>query len=286
MADLESQRAADALLDWWALSGVDVAEARALLKAAASAAPAQTSVRAEAPHETVKRETVSREIPKRAAAKGRGPTAPRQGVAEARAAAASAKTLAELKAAIESFEGCDLKKTARNTVFSDGVESAEIMLVGEAPGRDEDEQGKPFVGRSGQLLDRMFEAIGYSRKTNLFISNVVFWRPPGNREPTPGEVAACMPFIERAIELKAPKIVIFIGGVSAKAMLATDQGVMRMRGRKTLYKPSAGPPVNAMVMLHPAYLLRRPQEKRLAWQDLLLLEDWAAELGATPGQRL
>jgi DNA polymerase len=276
VAELDSQRAAEALIEWWALSGVDVTEARALMRTpgpqaarTAEAPPSAPAPRAPAPKPAA-----------------RSAAAPRQGVTEALAAAGAARSLAELKSAIESFEGCDLKKTARNTVFSDGVESAEIMLVGEAPGRDEDEQGKPFVGRSGQLLDRMFESIGYSRQSNLFISNVIFWRPPGNREPTPGEIGPCMPFIERAIALKAPKIVVFIGGVSAKAMLATDQGVMRLRGRRLTYKPSIGPSVNAMVMLHPAYLLRRPQEKRLAWQDLLMLEDWAKELGVTGGQRL
>jgi DNA polymerase len=265
-------RAAEALIEWWALSGIDVTAAREALKTAALSAPKAP------PLERTPRQT-------RALA-AKAPAAPRAGVSEARAAAAASSTLAQLKAAIEAFDGCDLKKTARNTVFADGVESAEIMLVGEAPGRDEDEQGKPFVGRSGQLLDRMFAAIGYSRKTNLFISNVIFWRPPGNREPTPGELGPCLPLIERAIALKAPKLLVFIGGVAAKAMLGGDAGVMRLRGRKLLYKPSEGPPVNAMVMLHPAYLLRRPQDKRLAWADLLLLEEWAAELGVKGGPRL
>ena len=160
------------------------------------------------------------------------------------------------------------------------------MLIGEAPGRDEDLEGKPFVGRAGQLLDKMFAPIGLARQDNLFITNVVFWRPPGNREPTPAELAQCQPFIERAIALKAPKILVFVGGTAAKAMMATNLGVMRMRGRKLQYKPQVGPPVNAMVILHPAYLLRRPQEKRLAWGDLLMLEAWADELGVARGQGL
>jgi DNA polymerase len=262
-------RAAEALLDWWALAGVDVADARAALRLApARAAPARSPPPAPAPR-----------APPR-----RGPTRP--GAAEARAAAAACPDLAALGAAIAAFDGCDLKKTARNTVFCDGVESADIMLVGEAPGREEDEQGKPFVGRSGKLLDAMFGAIGLSRSRNLFISNVIFWRPPGNREPTPAEVAQCLPFIERAIALKAPKILVFIGGVAAKTMLGGDTGVMKLRGRRLRYAPSEGPAVNAMVMLHPAYLLRRPQEKRLAWNDLLLLEEWADELGLARGPRL
>ena len=267
----DPQASANSLLDWYALAGVDVGQARAGLKGAPRAAPA-VEQRAEAVRPTARTPAKS--------------AAPRAGVAEARAAAAAAKTLTELKAAIESFDGCELKRTARNTVFADGVESAEVMLVGEAPGRDEDEQGKPFVGRAGQLLDKMFAAIGYNRQTNLFITNVIFWRPPGNREPTPGELAPCMPFIERAIELKAPKLLVFVGGVAAKTMLATDQGVMRLRGQKKIYKPSQGPDVNAMVMLHPAYLLRRPQDKRLAWNDLLAFEQWADELGVKGGPRL
>jgi DNA polymerase len=271
VADVDSQRAAEALIEWWAQSGVDVGEARDLLKLVqrrpAARAPTPAPVRTPAARPAAR-------------------PSPRTGAAEARAAAAGAQTLADLRAAIAAYDGCDLKKTARNTVFSDGVESAEIMLVGEAPGRDEDEQGKPFVGRAGQLLDKMFAPIGLSRQANLFITNVIFWRPPGNRDPTPAELGQCQPFIERAIELKAPKLLVFIGGVAAKAMLATDSGVMRLRGRRLLYKPQVGPAVNAMVMLHPAYLLRRPQEKRLAWSDLLMLEAWADELGAARGQRL
>jgi DNA polymerase len=212
--------------------------------------------------------------------------APSNTVEDARAAAASAQTLSELRAALEAFDGCTLKKTARNTVFSDGVENAEIMLVGEAPGKEEDEQGKPFVGRSGQWLARMFASIGFSRQTNLFISNVIFWRPPGNRPPTQGELAACLPFIRRAIELKAPKLLVFVGGVAGQTMLARDAGVMKLRNKRLTYSTPNGVNVNAMVMLHPAYLLRRPQEKRLAWADLLMLEAWAEELGVSRGERI
>jgi DNA polymerase len=269
MLDADPRSAAQALLDWWALSGVDVAEARSLLRAAPTAPPVRP---ASAPI-------------KRATPGVAPPAALPAGVEDARAAAAKASSLAELRAALDAFDGCPLRKTAHSTVFSDGVEDAEVMLVGEAPGRDEDEIGKPFVGRSGQLLDRMFGAIGLSRKTNLFISNVIFWRPPGNRPPTQGEIAACLPFIRRAIELKNPKLLIFIGGMAAQTLLAKEAGVMRLRNKRLSYDSPNGTKFNASVMLHPAYLLRRPQEKRLAWADLLHAETWADELGIARSPR-
>lgn len=267
MIEADPRKSAQALLEWWSLAGVEVGEARALLRAVQSA-PAAAAIKA-AP---LKRAPAAAPPPGHAA------------VEEARAAAGKANTLAELRAAIEAFEGCALKKTARTTVFSDGVEDAEVMLVGEAPGREEDEAGKPFVGPAGQLLDRMFQAIGLSRKTNLFIANVIFWRPPGNRPPTQGETAACLPFIRRAIELKRPKVLVCIGGFPAQALLAKDAGVMKLRSRRFTYEQAGGIP--AQVMLHPAYLMRRPQEKRLAWNDLLLLEAWLEELGVKRGGRL
>ncbi|MES1156887.1 MAG: uracil-DNA glycosylase [Alphaproteobacteria bacterium] len=199
---------------------------------------------------------------------------------DARTLAASAKTIAELRVAVESFNGCGLKTTARTTVFSDGLDDARVLLIGEAPGKEEDEQGKPFVGRSGQLLDCMLAAIGLDRRKNLLISNTIFWRPPGNRPPTQGEIAACLPFCQRLIELKRPDLLILAGGTAAQTVLKREEGVMRMRGRRLVYKNEGSPlPVNTMVMLHPAYLLRRPQDKRLAWGDLLLLESWLNELG-------
>lgn len=165
-------------------------------------------------------------------------------------------------------------------MFSDGVEGAPVMVVGEAPGREEDAAGKPFVGRSGQLLDRMLASIGLSREANVFISNVIFWRPPGNRPPTQGEVAACVPFIERAVALARPKLLILSGGFAAQTLLKRDDGVMRLRGKRlTCALPTLTEPLHAMVMLHPAYLLRRPQDKRLAWMDLLAFATWADELG-------
>jgi DNA polymerase len=200
--------------------------------------------------------------------------------------AAAAKTIAELRAAVEKFDGCALKRTARNTVFSDGVDDAQVLLVGEAPDKDEDEQGKPLVGRPGQLLDRMLAQIGLDRRSNILISNTIYWRPPGNRDPTQGEIAACLPFVERLIELSRPKLLILTGKAAAQTVLKRDEPVSRMRGRKLNYtREGLEAPVNALVMLHPAYLLRQPQQKRQAWVDLLLAETWLDELGVARGAR-
>lgn len=188
-------------------------------------------------------------------------------VQDARALAAGCGTLEALKVAVESFEGCGLKKTAKNTVFSDGSPDARLMLIGEAPGRDEDLQGVPFVGRSGQLLDKILAAIGHDR-TNSYITNVIPWRPPGNRSPTPLETAICRPFIERQIELIDPDVMVFLGGVAAKELLETTEGVMRLRGKWRVYPPQGGK-WRAMATLHPAYLLRQPAQKRLVWRDFL-----------------
>jgi DNA polymerase len=194
--------------------------------------------------------------------------------------AGRAKTVSDLRAAVESFDGCALKATARTTVFSDGVEDAPVLLIGEAPGKDEDEKGKPFVGRSGQLLDRMLAFAGLSRQSNVLISNTIYWRPPGNRDPTPGEIVACLPFVERLIAITRPKLLILAGKSAAHTVLKREDGVLKLRGRRLLYQhESLDQPINAMVMLHPAYLLRQPQQKQLAWGDLLLAEAWADELG-------
>lgn len=191
--------------------------------------------------------------------------------------AEQAQTLDELKAAVESFDGCALKKTAMHTVFADGNPRAEIMLIGEAPGADEDRQGLPFVGLSGQLLNRMFAAIGYDR-TRLYISNIIPWRPPGNRQPTTEETTLCLPFVERHIALVQPKIIVFVGGVAAKTLLQSKEGITRLRGKWLTYTNSyLKGPVKAYAIYHPAYLLRSPGQKRYAWMDLLKLK---LELGA------
>ncbi|HTQ14626.1 MAG TPA: uracil-DNA glycosylase [Rhizomicrobium sp.] len=185
--------------------------------------------------------------------------------------AARCNSLAELRVAMEAFEGCALKKTAASTVFADGTPSHRIMFIGEAPGQEEDRQGKPFVGRAGQLLDRMLAAIGLDRKTNAYITNVINWRPPGNREPSPEEAATCLPFLRRHIELARPQILILLGAVSARHVLGRPDGIMRLRGKWLEYH-AAGKLIPVMPTLHPAYLLRRPADKKLAWQDLQAIE--------------
>ena len=185
--------------------------------------------------------------------------------------AKNASTLDELAAALDSFEGCGLKKTAKSTVFSDGVSSARVMLVGEAPGQEEDRTGKPFVGRSGQLLDAMMETIGLSRASNLYIANVIPWRPPGNRAPSPDELEICKPFILRQIELASPEIIVLVGGTSAKTLLNTETGITRLRGKwQTL--EIGGRNIPALAFFHPAYVLRRPETKVDVWADLCALK--------------
>jgi uracil-DNA glycosylase family 4 len=185
----------------------------------------------------------------------------------------SARTLDDLKNELQAFDGCALKRTAKNLVFCDGHPDAGIMLVGEAPGEDEDRQGKPFVGVSGQLLDRMMGYVGLMRDSNVYISNILPWRPPGNRSPTDTEMAVCLPFIERHIALKEPKYLVLLGGVAMKSLLKTRDGITKMRGRVqdyTYVHPEKGEvTIPCYPMLHPAYLLRQPAQKRLAWNDWL-----------------
>ena len=189
----------------------------------------------------------------------------------------SAESLEALLKMVESFEGCDLKKMASNTVFADGNPEARVMLIGEAPGADEDRQGKPFVGVSGQLLDRMLASIGLDRE-RVYISNIIPWRPPGNRTPTVEEAALFLPMIKRHIELIAPKIIVTLGGSSTKALLGTSEGILKLRGHWREYSVG-GKAVPFMAMLHPAYLLRTPVQKGLAWQDLRALHRKMESLG-------
>ncbi|WP_179295756.1 MULTISPECIES: uracil-DNA glycosylase [unclassified Mesorhizobium] len=186
----------------------------------------------------------------------------------ARQLATTATTLEELRQHMAAFDGCNLKATAKNLVFADGNPDAEVMLVGEAPGRDEDIEGLPFVGRSGRLLDRMLAAIGLDR-TSVYIANVIPWRPPGNRTPTPHETEICRPFIERQIELVNPKVLVNLGGPSAKTLLNTSEGILRLRGNWRVHTTASGIAIPAMPTLHPAYLLRTPAHKKLAWRDFL-----------------
>lgn len=192
-------------------------------------------------------------------------------VDDAREMARTAPTLETLHAALKAFDACPLKATARQTCVGEGPLGAALMFVGEAPGRDEDAAGRPFVGRSGQLLEKMIAAIGLSRG-DVYISNVIPWRPPANRTPTPIETATCEVFIRREIALVAPKILVPLGGPAAKLLLRTSEGIVRQRGRWTRYE-DAGVDLDALAMFHPAYLLRTPGEKRRAWQDLLALRE-------------
>lgn len=234
-------------------------------------------------------------VPRPAAAPRAEPAAPRQPARElpaasrARALADAAQTLPELAEAIQGFDGLVIRETATQLVFADGVPGAAVMVVGEAPGADEDAQGKPFVGRSGQLLDRMLGSIGLSRAPGagqmpFYITNIVTWRPPGNRNPTDEEVALSLPFLWRHVALARPRLMLLAGGVSAKALTGRAEGILRLRGRWfDLPIPGLEAPVPALATLHPAYLLRSPGAKRDAWADLLSLRDRIETAGIRSG---
>jgi uracil-DNA glycosylase family 4 len=204
--------------------------------------------------------------------------APELAIQSAREAARTAPSLAALRTLLENFDGCALKSTATRLVFADGNPQARIMFVGEAPGRDEDIEGLPFVGRSGKLLDRMMAAIGLDR-TKVYIANVIPWRPPGNRTPTPQETQICLPFIQRQIELVDPDVLVTLGNPSTQTLLGTRDGIMKTRGRWVSYDTGSRK-IRALATFHPAYLLRSPSYKRLTWQDLRSI---AKELEQAPG---
>lgn len=203
---------------------------------------------------------------------------PKAGMKEAEAIALACQTLEELEQAVRSFEGCALKRTATHTVFAQGVANAPIMVIGEAPGADEDRAGIPFCGVSGQLLDKMLAAIGVSRNSNALITNMLYWRPPGNRKPSTEEVALCLPFVRRHIQLLKPKLVILSGGTSASAMLNSPMGITRLRGKLHQMEVEPGVSVPTYALYHPSYLLRQPAHKRYAWQDLLAIKKNLFEL--------
>lgn len=251
------------LLDWYAQAGVDIAlDDTPHDRLAEAAAEAEALLAARAP---AGRSPSPGDSPAPLA-----PPSPEEAARSARQRAASAQTLDALRALMETFDGCALKHSASRLVFADGAPGARVMLVGEAPGRDEDEQGRPFVGRSGKLLDRMLAAIGLDR-TLVYIANIIPWRPPGNRTPTPQEIAICLPFITRQIELAAPDVVVCLGGPSAQTLLGQKDGILRLRGR--WFEISIGErTIPALATLHPAYLLRQPAQKRMAWRDLRALK--------------
>jgi uracil-DNA glycosylase len=266
--------AALSLLRWYAQMGVDVALSEEPVDRLAPASPLPASSLAISTAGALEAEVNGEEAPlveRRAARVEIAPapalltTNPDAVVLAARQEAASAPSLDALRAILEGFEGCALRSTATRLVFGDGSPSARVMLVGEAPGREEDLEGRPFVGRSGQLLDRMLAAIGLDRG-GAYIANLVPWRPPGNRTPTPQEAAVCKPFLERQIELVDPEILVCLGAPSAQALLGAKDGILKLRGRWMTYE-AGGRRIRAMATLHPAYLLRQPVQKRFAWRD-------------------
>lgn len=273
MTHPQSALALKALADFWADMGLE--EARALNVPRSPPRPAgNTRIGQQPPAQ----QTGPRPPPKKLS---------NNPIAEARRLAAAAGTLTELRAAVERFEGCALKKAAKNTVVCDGAFDADVMLIGEAPGGDEDSQGLPFVGRAGKLLDKMLATIGVSRRENLYITNLIYWRPPGNREPSVDEMAMCAPFLMRQIELKKPKLLLTAGKFATCALLNTSDGIMKLRGRKLLYRQDGLPaPVKCIPLLHPAYLLRQPQDKAKAWDDIRTIAALCDELGIKRGAAL
>lgn len=267
--DLSSDKELRELLAFYAEAGVDAALSEEPVNRFAAvetrAAPAMRQIERSSPAAPAVEE---RPAPGFAAPRMTVAVPDEGQIALARERAAKAATLDELRQQMAEFEGCNLKSTAKNLVFADGNPAADVMLVGEAPGRDEDLEGLPFVGRSGQLLDRMLAAIGLDRQS-VYIANVIPWRPPGNRTPTPQETEICRPFIERQVELVAPRILVTLGGPSAKTLLGSTEGVLRLRGTWKTHLTTAGVTIPAMPTLHPAYLLRNPAHKKLAWRDFL-----------------
>ncbi|KKB08830.1 uracil-DNA glycosylase [Devosia chinhatensis] len=252
------------VLDWYRAAGVDLAVGEEPVDRFAQKPPAASIMppRASAPQ--------AAPLPQ--------PTGPVGGdPGEARQLAASAQTLDALQAMLNDYNGCGLKFRATQLVFADGNPEARIMLIGEAPGAEEDRQGKPFVGRSGQLLDRMLAAIGLDR-TKVYIANTVPWRPPGNRTPTPEEMELCLPFLNRQVELVAPQLVLTLGGPAMQTVFKTTNGIIKMRG-KWQDVTIGSHAVAALPTLHPAYLLRNPPAKQQAWKDLLSLRARMESLG-------
>ncbi|MEO0466527.1 MAG: uracil-DNA glycosylase [Pseudomonadota bacterium] len=249
-----------ALTDWWGEMGV--AADSDVMKAYARA---QTVEKASSPKASVP-------LPRKA-------QDPEAAAADAKSVAAACTTMEELVKAITAFEGCPLKAGCQTTVVFDGAVGADIMVIGEGPGAEEDRTGKPFVGKAGQLLDRMLAAINLSREANTLITNVNYWRPPNNRNPEADELKVCRPFVDRMIEITAPKFIIAAGAVPAKALLGVSTGIMKLRGTEHEFNTPGGAEGRLFPILHPAFLLRRPQEKSRAWRDLQMIERRMGEFG-------
>jgi DNA polymerase len=271
----DRKQATRELLDFYLEAGVDAALGEVAIDRLAD--PVEAAPRPPIAQPEPRDESPERFRPRPAVAATPAPISPDGAVMAAREEARGAKTLDELKSILGGFTGCPLRATATQLVFADGNPQARVMFVGEAPGRDEDLAGLPFVGRSGQLLDRMMAAIGLTR-ANTYIANIVPWRPPGNRTPTPQESAICLPFTLRQIELADPDVLVCLGGPSAQTLLGTRDGILRTRGRWFPFQTGARE-IRATATLHPAYLLRQPLQKRLAWRDFLAIKK---ALGAAP----
>jgi DNA polymerase len=254
-------RAVESALAFWAEAGVDTCYGEAPVDRLAEGA-ARLKARATPPRPAATAAPTARQA---------GPDVS-AGVAEARARAAEAQTLEALAAAIAAFDGCGLKfEGAKQAVFARGNPEGPVMAIGEGPGAEEDARGEPFVGKAGQLLDRMFEAAGL--KDRVFITNTAFWRPPGNRTPTLAEQAVCAPFLHRAIQLVRPRMLLLVGGASAKSLLQREEGILTLRGRWFEWHGEDGAVLPALPTLHPAFLLRQPAAKKKAWLDLLTLTE-------------
>lgn len=266
------------VLEWYAAMGVDEAIAEAPLDwfALRPVAESTLSPILNAPGPEIKRKPLQRVECLPSSAAPLSQLRPRsQEPAETMAArelARTASSLQNLRGLLETFEGCALKQTATRLCLSRGASDARVMLIGEAPGKDEDLSGVPFVGRAGKLLDRMLAAINLT-EADFYVTNLVFWRPPGNRTPSPEEVQVCQPFVERQIELLAPEILVFLGNAAAKQLTGATEGIMKLRGKWLDCELPDVSPIRAIATLHPAYLLRNPIAKRLAWRDLLLIRE-------------
>ncbi|MGI9386268.1 MAG: uracil-DNA glycosylase [Methyloligellaceae bacterium] len=256
---------AAALLDWYRAMGVDEVIGDTEIDRFAESEAAKTTAII-APPQPVQESTPPPGSPR----PGFASLAPDEAVMDARERAGNAKTLDELERALAGFKGCPLSATAKNTCFRRGNDDARVMFIGEGPGRDEDLQGLPFVGRAGKLLDKMLAAISLT-EDDVYITNIVYWRPPGNRTPTLQEVQACMPFLDRQVELLDPDYLVLIGGPASQNLLGAKEGIMRLRG-KWRDCEIGGKVRQALPILHPAYLLRTPAAKRRAWRDLLTLK--------------
>ncbi|MDG1286654.1 MAG: uracil-DNA glycosylase [Rickettsiales bacterium] len=260
-----------AILEWYQAMGVDEwVEETPQNHLAMVTAQSLTQPTASTPPNTVSATAAPAFIPEtKAISPASNYTPPAAALEKATELAAKATTIAELREAVMNFKELSICKSATQPVFAQGAEGADLMVIGEAPGTQEDRQGTPFCGPSGQLLDKMLAAIGMSRETNAYITHTVFWRPPGNRTPTPEEITTCQPFVRKHIELAKPKLILLLGGVAVRSVLDKQDSISRLRGKNSEILDSS---IEAIVSYHPSYLLRQPNQKKLAWQDLLRIK--------------